>query len=143
MYDRPALTELLDAVRSHIENHIVPAVKSDAKLYYHTLVAANLLRIAEREVVLSGLHARTEWDRLNGLDGTDLPFPSNSDDAHEGLLRRNEALCRAIRSGHYDPPNYRPVLFAHLMATTREQLEVANPRYLQIIAQEDEAAAES
>jgi hypothetical protein len=136
MYDRPTLEELLAAVGIFLEKQIGPLVKDDPKLYYQTLIAYNLLKIAERELVWSDKHIQTQWERLNNLLEIDLPLPTNSVEAREALERRNEQLCERIRTGEHDEQWPRTVLFAHLLATTREQLEVANPKFLQVISQE-------
>jgi len=131
MYERPTLNEVLQAVQSYLESQIAPAVKEDSKLYFHTLVALNLLKIAEREVDMAGKHERAEWDRLNGLQGVDIAAPDNPTELKGGLTRRNHLLAQAIRMGEYDDATPHALLLAHLIATAREQLEVANPRYLQ------------
>lgn len=131
MYERPALSELLQAVQSFLETQIAPVVKGDSKLYFHTLVALNLLKIAEREVEMAGKHERAEWERLNGLQGVDIAAPANVTDLKSGLTRRNQLLTQAIRMGEYDDGTPHALLLAHLIATAREQLEIANPRYLQ------------
>ncbi|MDL1885067.1 hypothetical protein FBR01_15630, partial [Anaerolineae bacterium CFX8] len=60
MYDRPTLSELLDAVRAHLEENIIPLLKDDRKLYYQTLVAVNALRIDGRELPMNALHLQDE-----------------------------------------------------------------------------------
>jgi hypothetical protein len=131
MYERPTLNELLQAVQGYLETQIAPVVKDDGKLYFHTLIALNLLKIAEREVELAGGHQRAEWERLNGLQGVGIAAPTNPSELRIGLARRNQLLAEAIRMGEYDDATPRALLLAHLLAITREQLEVANPRYLQ------------
>lgn len=136
MYDRPTASELIEAARQHLEMNVIPAVKDiNHKLYFQTLVAINVLRIVEREMALSTTHERANWERLDALLG-----PKKQPDSREGweaaLSHRNAALCAAIRDGHYDDDE---ALFAHLMASTREQLEVANPKYLQALAAEEGA----
>jgi len=131
MYERPALNELLKAVQDFLETQIAPIVKDESKLYFHTLVALNLLKIAEREVEMASKHERAEWERLNGLQGVDIAAPMNVPDLKGGLTRRNQLLTQAIRMGEYDDGTPHALLLAHLIATAREQLEVANPRYLQ------------
>ena len=133
MYDRPTAAELIEAARQHLETNVIPAVKDiNHKLYFQTLVAINVLRIVEREMALSTSHQRAAWERLDALLGeTDKP------DSHEGweagLAHRHAALCASIRIGQHDTDE---TLFDHLMATTYEQLEVANPKYLQALAME-------
>jgi hypothetical protein len=130
MYDRPSLSELLDAVRLHLEGAVIPAVRADRRLYFQTLVAVNVLKIAMRELGLAPAHAASEWAGLNALEGVETPAPAALTELNAAIAGRNRALCAAIRAGDYDDPDRRAVLFAHVMATTRAQLEVANPRLL-------------
>jgi hypothetical protein len=134
MIDRPNATELLDAVRGHLETHVIPAVKHDGKLYFQTLVAINLLRVVERELKLAPDHMQAEWARLDHLEGA-RDIPSDPRLAAQALHERNTQLCENIRSGHYDGER-RAALFAHLLASTSEQLHIANPKFLQNLAQE-------
>jgi hypothetical protein len=128
MNDRPDLRELLEAVRMHLESALVPLTKAtNARLYFQTLVAVNVLRIAEREVSLSDAHAREEWARLNALLGEDAPPPAGTPALLTALQARNSALCDAIRAGDYDDDTR---LLEHLKATVTAQLTVANPKYL-------------
>jgi hypothetical protein len=134
MYDRPTAAELIEAARQHIENAVMPVAKAaNHKLYFQTLVAANVMRIVERELLLRGTHLRAEWARLNMLLGG-ATMPESSTDFEAVLIERNALLCAAIRAGNYDTD---AALFEHLKATTLEQLEVANPKYLAALQAED------
>ncbi|GAB4512829.1 MAG: DUF6285 domain-containing protein [Anaerolineae bacterium] len=135
MYDRPTLEELIEAARLHIESTVVPAVRGDAKLYFQTLVAINVLKIAGRELQLGDEHAHAEWERLNVLERVEQPIPSRLPEIKAALAARNAGLSTAIRAGVYDAdPN---ALFAHLKATVSAQLEVANPRFLKTLMDEE------
>lgn len=134
MYDRPHLDELLDAARHHMEESIIPAVRADRKLYFQTLVAINVLRIAGRELEHGDAHARAEWQRLSQLMHTDDPLPTDRTEAQAALMARNQQLAEDIRAGTFDD-NPRAV-FDHLMTSSIEQLEVANPRFLQLLVLE-------
>lgn len=137
MYDRPTLSELLDAVRAHLEENIVPLLKDDRKLYYQTLVAVNALRIAGRELTMNALHLQDEWARLNFLQNSADSIPADNDEARAALAERSRRLCEDIAAGSYDQYPRKAALFEHLLATAVEQLQVANPRFLQILALED------
>jgi hypothetical protein len=137
MYDRPTAEELLQAARLHLETAITPAVRADGRLYFQTLVAANVLRIVERELALGEDHTRAEWARLDALSGERPPLPEQLPQIKTALARRNAELCAAIRAGAYDTPDRRHPLFDHLKATITEQLMVANPRLLEKLAIED------
>ena len=149
MYDRPNLQELIDAARQHMEQAVIPAVQSDPKLYFQTLVAINVLKIAARELELGSSHAQAEW---HGLDALDLPegvssehpipqphgpMPQEPHALQDRLSERNQQLCQAIRRGEYDTEGRWGKLFAHVKVTTIAQLEVSNPRFLKNLAAED------
>jgi len=153
MYDRPNLRELIDAARLHLEQAIVPAVQADPRLYFQTLVAINVLKIAERELRLGQSHAQSEWRGLNALESPETdsgsptpslqqtanlePMPQDLHALHESLSRRNQNLSQAIRCGEYDAEERWGQLFAHVKVTTIAQLEVSNPRFLKNLAIED------
>ena len=137
MSDRPTIAELLDAVRTHLENQVTPAIRDDRKLYYQTLVAANVLQIIEREMQTGVEQIREEWMRLNYVQGVDTLLPSDSTQAKDALAERNRKLCEEINVGRYDFMPQRAALFEHLLVTTRQQLEVNNPKFLEMLAEED------
>jgi len=139
MVDRPTLEELIDAARMHIETEVIPAIKGDAKLYFQTLVAINVLRVAERELTLGWSHLQAEWRRLDRLEGESQSMPASPTEAAAALRARNAALCSRIRAGAYDANAGE--LVAHLRATVREALEVANPKFLQTVESEKPASA--
>ncbi|MBE2269158.1 MAG: hypothetical protein IAE80_13080 [Anaerolinea sp.] len=139
MVDRPTLEELIDAARMHIETEVIPAIKGDAKLYFQTLVAINVLRVAERELTLGWSHLQAEWRRLDRLEGEAQIMPASPTEAAAALRVRNAGLCGRIRAGAYDAKAGE--LVAHLRATVREALEVANPKFLQTVESEKPASA--
>lgn len=128
MYDRPTLEELIAAARQHLEAAVIPAVKGlNHKLYFQTLVAANVLKIAERELALADAHFHAQWARLNMLQG-EQSMPTEPAERRAALAARQQALCAAIRAGQHDDDM---MVFRHLKACATEQLEVANPKWLQ------------
>ena len=134
MYDRPSANELLEAACHHLETQVIPVARAtNFKLYFQTLVAINVIKIVRRELALSGAHQRAEWSRLNMLIESET-MPTNDDALSERLHARNQALCEQIRAGAFDDHR---ALFEHLKATTIEQLAVANPKFLQMLAHED------
>jgi hypothetical protein len=137
MYDRPHLNELIEAARLHLEQAIIPSVQGDGRLYFQTLVAINVLKIAERELELGQVHAQAEWQGLNALAPGPDPLPTDLSSLHTKLEERNEMLSKAIRRGEYDDKEQWEKLFAHVKVTTIAQLEVANPRFLKALAVED------
>lgn len=127
MYDRPDIIELLTAAREHVEGQLVPLAKAtNHKLYFQTLVAVNVLRIVERELLLRDDHLRAAWQGLDALQGAQ-PLPEDPRQLADALKTRTAALCEAIRSGAHDDDR---ALYAYLVQTTEAQLEVANPKYL-------------
>jgi aminoglycoside phosphotransferase (APT) family kinase protein len=107
-HDRPTGPELLRAVREFLTAEVGAA---DPRLRFHARVAANALRIAEREALLGPEHARRHAERLAalGCDG-------------------DAALCAAIRDGSLDH-RFGDVGDA-VRAATVDKLTVANPRHL-------------
>lgn len=131
MNDRPTLEELIDAARMHLETNVIPAIKGDARLYFQTLVAINVLRVAERELTFGWSHLQAEWRRLDQLEGAAQPLPTSPAEAAAALRARNADLSARIRAGDYDEDS--TALFAHLRATVREALEIANPKFLHAV----------
>ena len=107
-HDRPSGPGLLRAVREFLATEIAAG---DPRLAFHARVAANALRIAEREAMLGAGHARDHRARLAAL--------GCADDAE---------LCAAIRDGSLDH-RFGDVVAA-VRAMTVDKLAVANPGHL-------------
>jgi hypothetical protein len=127
MHDRPTVAELLDAVRGFLENDAVGALEGTAK--FHARVAANVLAIAARELELEPGQLHAEWRRLDALLGS-APAPGDLAALRQGIRARTEELCERIRRGDADGGSFRAAAFAHVRATVREKLAVANPKLL-------------
>jgi aminoglycoside phosphotransferase (APT) family kinase protein len=112
-HDRPSGPELLHAVREFLTTDAGLGAGSDPRLRFHARVAANALRIAEREAMLATAHAENHRTRLAALDC--------EDDAE---------LCAKIRGGSLDH-RFGEVVAA-VRATTVDKLTVANPGHLAI-----------
>jgi aminoglycoside phosphotransferase (APT) family kinase protein len=112
-HDRPSGPELLRAVREFLSAEAGLGVGADPRLRFHARVAANALRIAEREAMLAAAHTQNHRTRLAALDC--------EDDAE---------LCVKIRDGSLDH-RYGEVVAA-VRATTVDKLTVANPGHLAI-----------
>jgi hypothetical protein len=108
-HDRPYGPELLRAVRGFLTAEAGP----DARMRFLTRVAANALKIAEREALLAAAHEQRHQGRLAAL--------GCADDA---------ALCAAIRDGSLDH-RFADVTNA-VRDMTVDKLTVANPRHLAI-----------
>ncbi len=107
-HDRPAGPELLRAVREFLTTEVGG---TDLRLRFHARVAANALRIAEREAILAAGHERRHRARLAAL--------GCADDA---------GLCAAIRDGSLDH-RFDAVVEA-VRAAIVDKLTVANPGHL-------------
>jgi aminoglycoside phosphotransferase (APT) family kinase protein len=110
-HDRPGGADLLRAVREFLTTEVGSGEGADPRLRFHALVAANALRIAEREAMLAASHERRHRARLAAL-GCD-------DDA---------GLCAAIGDGSLDH-RFGEVVEA-IRAATIDKLTVANPGHL-------------
>jgi hypothetical protein len=107
-HDRPSGPELLRAVRDFLATEIGA---SDPVLKFHARVAANALRIAEREALLGPGHEQAHRRRLAALG-----------------CRDDAELCARIRDGSLD---YRSAEVAEAVtATVVDKLTVANPAHL-------------
>ena len=115
-HDRPSGPELLRAVREFLITEVGRTetglgVRTDPRLRFHARVAANALRIAEREAMLAAGHAQSHRARLAAL--------GCADDA---------GLCAAIRDGSLDH-RFDEVVEA-VRAAVVDKLTVANPGHL-------------
>jgi aminoglycoside phosphotransferase (APT) family kinase protein len=110
-HDRPSGPELLRAVRDFLSTEVGSGVGTDPLLRFHARVAANALRIAEREALLTAAHEQAHQKRLAAL--------GCADDA---------TLCAAIRDGSLDH-RFDEVVEAVRSATV-DKLTVANPGHL-------------
>ena len=112
-HDRPSGPELLRAVRHFLTTEAGFGAGVDPRLRFHARVAANALRIAEREALLAATHAQSHRTRLGAL--------GCGDDA---------ALCAAIRDGSLDH-RFDEVIEA-VRASAIDKLTVANPGHLSL-----------
>ncbi len=130
MNDRPTAAELIQAVLGFLDAELVPGL-SDPRLRFHTLVAANVLAIALRELAGEEEQLRQEWQLLAPLLGAAAEGPARRDELRQGVQRLNEQLCEAIRAGTFDEPDRFAALSGLLRRLVVRKLEVANPRYLE------------
>ena len=113
--DRPSAVQLLTAVREFLEHDVMAA--TDGRVRFHARVAVNVLDTVARELELGDRFAADEEQRSAVLLG------------HEGEADALEReLAAAIRSGALDDRD--DALRAHVRATVREKLLIANPGYL-------------
>jgi 1,6-anhydro-N-acetylmuramate kinase len=127
MTEWPDIDGLLDAVRFHLETNVLPVIKTDARLYFQTLVALNLLKIGQREIAQSHDLLRQEWTALNKLSGEVTPAPEQEQMLAREIAARRTALAKDTRSGKYDSPDQEALLVAYLEETVAAQLALNNP----------------
>jgi hypothetical protein len=112
---RPSADELLEAVRSFLEEDLLPTL--DGRLRFHTRVAVNVLDIVRRELAEGPAADAAERDRLVALLG------------REGDLDElAAALAHGLRAGEVDPDD--PAVVDHLRATAATDVAIANPRHV-------------
>jgi hypothetical protein len=125
--DRPSVRELLDAVRTFLETDVVPALEGPRQ--FHARVAANVLAIVARELASEEAVLAAEWRRLATLAGADPgALPPGLDALRAAVRDATAALAERIRRGDADQGPFRDATRAHVRATVREKLAVANPR---------------
>ena len=110
-HDQPAGPGLLRAVRDFLATEIGSRDPADPVLKFHARVAANALRIAEREALLAPAHEQAHRKRLAALG-----------------CRDDAELCAAIRDGSLDH-RFGDVAGA-VTAAAVDKLTVANPAHL-------------
>jgi len=113
--DRPTAAQLVTAVREFLEGDVMAA--TDGRVHFHTRVAVNVLNTVARELELGDRFATEERRRAAALLGHD---------GDADALERE--LAAAIRSGALD--DGAEAVRAHVRATVREKLLIANPGYL-------------
>ena len=113
--DRPDAGELVAAVREFLERDVM--AETEGRVQFHTRVAVNVLNVVERELKLGPDLEPAERARAAALLG--------HDGEADGLERE---LAAAIRSGAFD--DRLDEVRAHVRATVREKLLIANPAYL-------------
>jgi Domain of unknown function (DUF6285) len=109
-HDIPSAAGLLDAVREFLESDVLPA--TEGRLRFHVRVAANVVGMVGREIVLGPDQAAAHARRLESLG-----------------MGSDAELAAAIRSGALD---WRAQdVRAAVRATVADKLAVANPAYRQ------------
>lgn len=128
MQDRPTVHELLAAVARFLDEEIVPA--TDGRRQFLARVAANAVRLVDRELGAEEQSLDAEWQRLDSILGP-AELPAKRDDLRAALRRRTDALCESIRAGDADEPSAsRAAILSHVRQTVREKLEVSNAAWL-------------
>jgi hypothetical protein len=113
--DRPSAADLVTAVREFLERDVMTA--TEGRVRFHARVAVNVLATVARELELGSRFAADERRRAAALLGHD---------GEPDSLERE--LAAAIRAGSLDDRD--DGVRAHVRATVREKLLIANPGYL-------------
>ena len=129
MNDRPNTAELIAAARVYLEQELIPA-QTDARLRFQTLVAANVLAIAERDLATEEAHLAEEWRQLSKLLNLADTAPEQLSALRQGVLEKNRLPRQGILAGDFDEQSKFLALCRQLRAIVERKLEVANPRYL-------------
>jgi len=128
MQDRPSAIELIRGIYNFLEKDLVPVLQEP--LRFHTRVAANLLKIIEREQELDIRNLFNEAERLSKLLSKLSPSASSPRGVKAEILKLNEELCARIRNGDADHDPWRREVMDHIKQTLIEKLEITNPRMI-------------
>ncbi len=108
LHGRPTAIELVEAVREFLERDVMTT--AEGRVGFHARVAANALKIVERELADAGEAEAAHTRRLAELGFAD-----------------DRALAEAIRSGRLDD-RWDEVLAA-VAAGVTDKVAIANPKY--------------
>ena len=127
--DPPTATELLEVVALFLEHEIVPITEGSRQ--YRARVAANVMRILQREIQHEESHLREELKALTGLlRGPELRAETVAE-VRQYVLALNRELCERIRTGAADHGSFRERTLEVVRAIVENKLEIANPAYLE------------
>ncbi|HEY7308721.1 MAG TPA: DUF6285 domain-containing protein [Gemmataceae bacterium] len=129
MNDRPTAAELVEGVRRFLEADLLPTL-TDPRLRFQTLIAANVLAIAGRELSSEEDLLREEHELLTAILAKTDPPPQRLAELREAVREANRQLCERIRGGDFEGAERFRALAAMLRRLVVRKLEVANPRYL-------------
>ena len=104
MHDRPTVDELLRAVELLLDEQLVPTLDGSRK--YNARVAANVIRIARRELQHEETQLDAEWQGLDLLLGP-AARPATLASTRDRLIERNNELSERIREGDADSGRFR------------------------------------
>lgn len=125
MHSRPTMSELLDAVRQHLTEQLIPTL-NDPQLRFRTLVAAHVLAVVERELALGERPLWQEWAVLTALLHVRPPEPASVAELAASLSDLNRQLATQIRAGERDDD---PNVLLFLKQQVAGKLEVSNPQF--------------
>ena len=126
MQDQPSAHDLLDAVQRFLDEEIVPNI--GGRRQFLARVSANVLRMLDREYLLSEAHESREWAALDAVLGAES-MPHGRAALLAALRLRNEELCARIRAGAADAGPARALIVASVRQTVQDKLAVTDPAY--------------
>ena len=130
MQDRPDVRGLLEAAREFLSGELLDAL-TDERMRFRVRIAANLLAIAQREIERGAAALAAERSRLERLL-PDHPTPPIAS-AESAVEAFNTVLSRRLREGSIDA-SVGSAVWRHVVETTLEKLEIANPAFLERLA---------
>lgn len=125
MQDHPSTKELIRGIYNFLESDVAPVLQEP--LRFHTRVAANLLKIIEREFDLEADHLSSEIKGLWKLLSKSPASITSSEKMRAQILELNEELCERIRAGEADNGPWANLIMNHVKKTLVQKLEIANP----------------
>ncbi|WP_040492763.1 DUF6285 domain-containing protein [Ilumatobacter nonamiensis] len=118
MQNEPEAADILAVVAEVLAQEIVPQLSGSAQ--HHARVAANLLTIVERELLLAGENDRVELQHLAEIVGDECP---------DDLRRARRAVSTSLRTGFADEPRRFAEVWGSLVDAVRNDLAIAKPGY--------------
>ncbi|OPX37708.1 MAG: hypothetical protein B1H11_05540 [Desulfobacteraceae bacterium 4484_190.1] len=128
MQDPPSAIELIRGIYNFLEKELVPVLQEPLK--FHTRVAANLLKIIEREQELENRNLFNEAERVSRLLSKLPTSASSPEGLRAEILKLNDELCTRIRRGDADHDPWHRKVVDHIKRTLIEKLEITNPRMI-------------
>jgi len=125
--DRPTKRELLGAVRSFLEQELMPELEGVKR--FHARVASNVLAIVSREIEREEPMLRGQHQKLAELLDETAPPPPTLTELALGVERLEAELARRIRAGEADASPRREQVLEYLAGAVRERLAISNPSY--------------
>ncbi len=123
MQDRPTAAEVLVTIGEYLDEEVLPAV--EGALRYKTLVAANLIKVLERELAAGDGPQRRERGRLAAL----LGVTADGEDLAGDLLRLNAELQARLRAPQLPSREFLRAARDALEASALDNLAVNKPGY--------------
>lgn len=123
MQDRPTAAEVLVTIGEYLDEEVLPAV--EGALRYKTLVAANLIKVLERELAAGDGPQRRERERLAVL----LGVTADGEDLTGDLLRLNAELQARLRAPELPSREFLLAARDALEASALDNLAVNKPGY--------------